>query len=46
MIMIPIINKVTPNINVSTGTNIKKNSNLTNTLKLSISFSLGKLLIS
>ncbi len=46
MTMIQITNKVTPNINVSIGTNIKKNSNLTNTLKLSISFSLDKLLIS
>jgi|21_taG_2_1085346.scaffolds.fasta_scaffold11280_3 hypothetical protein len=46
MTMIQIINKVTPNTNVSIGIPINKNINLRNTLKLSTSFSLDKLLIS
>ena len=46
MTMIPRTNKVTPNINVSMGTAIKKNINLASTFKLSTSFSLDKLLIS
>jgi hypothetical protein len=44
--MIPRINKVTPNTNVIIGIVIKKNINLTNTFKLSTSSFLDKLLIS
>lgn len=44
--MIPRINKVTPNINVSIGIAIKKNISLANTFKLSTSSFLDKLLIS
>ncbi len=39
------INNETPNKNVAIGINIKENIILTNTLKLFISFSSGRLLI-
>jgi len=44
--LIPRMNKVTPNINVIIGIAIKDNINLVNTFKLSTSSFLDKLLIS